>query len=93
MKVGEGEDGFGVVRDDHHPLSDRFFTVGGAYKAFKIDAKRVIDMVNRLPLKIHERGEGASKPGRHGFVPKVRTEERMMGFLKRFTGGKNYYYY
>ena len=45
-------------------------------------------MGTRLALKIHERGEGAVKPGRHGFVPKVGTEERMMDLLKRFAGGK-----
>ena len=48
------------------------------------------DMGTRLPLKIHRRGEGAVKPGRHGFVPKIGTEERMMDFVKRFAGGKKY---
>ena len=36
-----------------------------------------------------QRGGGAVKPGRHGFVPKIGTEEHMMEFLKRFVGGKN----
>ena len=28
MTVGEGEEGLGVVQYDHHPLANRFFTVG-----------------------------------------------------------------
>ena len=89
LAVGEGEEGSGVVQDDHNPLVERFFTVGGAYEALDIDAKRVIDMKNSLVLKIHERGEGAVKTGRHVLVPKVGTEEHIMDFLKRYTGGKN----
>ena len=64
--------------------------MGEAYEALNIDAKRAIDMVTRLPLKINERGEVSVKSGRHGFVPKVGTEERMMDFLKRFVGGKKW---
>ena len=44
-------------------------------------------MGTRLDLKIHERGEGAAKSGRRGFVPKVGAEEHMMELLKRYTGG------
>ena len=47
-----------------------------------------IHMGTRLSLKIHERGEGAIKPGRHIFVPKVGMEERIMDFLKRCVGWK-----
>ena len=32
MTVGEGEESLGVVRDDHHPLADRVFTVGGSIR-------------------------------------------------------------
>ena len=53
-----------------------------------INSKRAINMGNRLALKIHERGEGAVKPGRHRFVPKFGTEERIMDFLKSNTVGK-----
>ena len=69
--VGEGEGGLGVVCNDHHPLADIFFMVGGSYKALEIDAKRSIDMGTRLSLKIHEKGEGSVKPRGHVFVPKV----------------------
>ena len=43
-----------------------------------------------LALKIYEKGEGYVKPGRHVFVPKVGTEERIIEFLKRYAGGKKY---
>ena len=62
--------------------------MGGAYEALELEAKRAIDMGTRLALKIHKRGGGAVKPGRHVFVLKVRTEEHMMDFIKSFTGGK-----
>ena len=59
--------------------------VGGSYEALELDTKRAIDMGTRMPLKIHKRGEGAVKTGRHGFFPKVGTEECMMDFLKSFA--------
>ena len=62
--------------------------MGVSYKALDLNAKRAIYMVTRLALKIHERGEGAVKPGRHVFVLKVSTEERIMDFLKRYVGGE-----
>ena len=62
--------------------------MGGSYEALELDANRAIDVGTRLALKIHERGEGAVKPGRHIFVLKVRTEERIMDFLKRYVGGE-----
>ena len=46
-------------------------------------------MGTRPHLKIHKRGEGAVKTGRHRFVPKVGTEESMMNFLERFAEGNN----
>ena len=78
--LGEGEEGLGVVRNDHHTLSDRAFTVGGAYESLEINTKRAIDMGIRMALKIHERGEGAIKPGRHVFITKVGTEESIIDF-------------
>ena len=84
----KNEEGLGFVRDDHHPLDDIVFTVGGAYEALDIDTKRAIDMGTMLPLKIHQRGEGSIKPGRYGFVSKFGTEECMIDFLKTFAGGK-----
>ena len=40
-----------------------------------------------MSLKIHDRGEVDLKPGRHVFVPKVETEERIMDFLNKYAGG------
>ena len=54
--VGEGEEGLRVVRDDHCPLADSVFMVGGSHKALNLDVKRVIDMGTRLALNIQERG-------------------------------------
>ena len=88
--VGEGEEGLGVVRNDHHPLAERVFTVGGANKALELNVNRAIDIGTRLDLKIHERGEGAVKPRRNGVVLKVGTEECITDFLKRFAVGKRY---
>ena len=62
--------------------------MGGEYEALDLDTKYAIDIVTRPTFKIHERGEGDVKLGRHRFVTKVRTEERMMDFLKRFVGRK-----
>ena len=59
--------------------------VGGSYEVLDIEAKRAIDVGPSLSLKIHERGEGSIKPGRHVFVTKVGTEESME-FLRRYTG-------
>ena len=64
------------------------FTVGGVYEALEIDAKLAIEMGTRLALKMHKRGEGSVKPRRRGFVPKVGTEEDIIDFLKRYTGGR-----
>ena len=62
--------------------------MGGSCKDLKLDSKHTINMGTRMALKIHKRGEGSVKPSRHGFVPKVGTEERIMDFLKRYAGGK-----
>ena len=88
LKVGEVEEVLGFVRDDHHALADRVFTVGGAYKDLKLDSKHEISMGTRLAIKIHKRGEVAVITGRHVFVPKVGTEDRIMEFFKRFAGGR-----
>ena len=45
--------------------------MGGAYESLEIDVNCSINMGTRLDLKIHERGEGSVKPGRHGLVPKL----------------------
>ena len=64
--------------------------MGVAYKALELDTKRAINMGTRMSLKIHDREEESVKPGRHVFIPKVGTEERIMDFLKRYVGSNNY---
>ena len=56
LKVGEGEEVLEFVSDDHQPLSDRVFTVGGVYEALELDAKRAMDMRGRPAHKIQDRG-------------------------------------
>ena len=62
--------------------------MGGAYKALELNVKHAIDMGTRLDLKIQEKLGVTIKPGKHGFVPKVGTEERKMDFCKRKVGKK-----
>ena len=64
--------------------------VVGAYEALELEDKHAIAMGTRMALKIHERGEGDVKPGRHVLVPKVGTEDCIIDFLKRYVGGENY---
>ena len=53
--------------------------------ALEVDTKCSINMGTSLALKINKRREESIKPGRHGFVLKVRTEEHIMDFLKCFA--------
>ncbi len=62
-------------------LSSKVYTIGGAYKAGELDAKRAIDMGTRLALKIHENDV---VPGAHVFQSPVGVEEKMFDMLKRF---------
>ena len=63
--------------------------MGGAYEALKLDTKCVMNMGTRLALNIHGMEEEDVKPGRHVFVPKVGTKERMMDFIKRLARGES----
>jgi 2,4-dienoyl-CoA reductase (NADPH2) len=62
-------------------LAAKVYTIGGAYQAGELDAKRAIDMGTRLALKIHEKDVS---PGAHDFQSPVGVEEKMFDFLKRF---------
>ena len=65
------------------------FSWGGDHRRpLELNSKRAIGMGTRLALNIHERGDEYVKPGRHVFIPKFGTEERIMDFLKRYVGGK-----
>jgi len=62
-------------------LNKRLFTIGGAYEALELDAKRAIDMSTRLALKIHD---DSIVPGKHSFKASVGAEEKMMRVLSKF---------
>lgn len=62
-------------------LASKVYTIGGAYKAGELDAKRAIDMGTRLALKIHEKDV---VPGAHVFQAPVGVEEKMFQLLHRF---------
>jgi 2,4-dienoyl-CoA reductase (NADPH2) len=62
-------------------IASKVYTIGGAYKAGELDAKRAIDMGTRLALKIHEKDV---TPGNHVFQSLPGVEEKMFDFLKRF---------
>ena len=63
------------------PLEDKVFTIGGAFEAGELDAKRAIDMGTRLATKIHEPNVA---PGRHNFKAPVGEEEQLNKLLRRF---------
>lgn len=62
-------------------LKGKVYTIGGAYHAGELDAKRAIDMGTRLALKIHDT---AVVPGKHVFSAEEGVEEQMFHLLKRF---------
>jgi 2,4-dienoyl-CoA reductase (NADPH2) len=68
-------------KKDHSQMSSKVFTIGGAYAAGELDAKRAIDMGTRLALKIHEPNV---VPGRHVFAAEVGVEEKIFKLVQRF---------
>ena len=62
-------------------LKDKVYTIGGAFQAGELDAKRAIDMGTRLALKIHE---PSVVPGKHVFSAEKGVEEKIFNMLKRF---------
>lgn len=76
---------------EHKPLEDeakstdlasKVYTIGGAFKAGELDAKRAIDMGTRLALRIHD---PKVTPGNHVFQSAVGVEEKIFQVLKRFS--------
>jgi 2,4-dienoyl-CoA reductase (NADPH2) len=62
-------------------LAANVYTIGGAYAAGELDAKRAIDMGTRLALKIHEPDV---VPGKHVFGAEQGVEEKLYKLLSRF---------
>ena len=67
--------------NDDDDVAKRVFTIGGAYEALELDAKRAIDMGTRLALKIHD---DSVVPGKHSFKASASAEEKMHGVLSKF---------
>jgi 2,4-dienoyl-CoA reductase (NADPH2) len=63
-------------------LKEKVYTIGGAFKAGELDAKRAIDMGTRLAMQIHQ---DSVTPGNHVFHAPVGTEEKLFQMLKRFS--------
>ena len=66
-------------------LAEKVFTIGGAYEASELDAKRAIDMGTRLALKI---ADDEVKPGQHKFQADTGAEEKMFNTMKKVMGMK-----
>jgi 2,4-dienoyl-CoA reductase (NADPH2) len=64
------------------PLESKVFTIGGAYLAGELDAKRAVDMGTRLAMEIHR---DDVVPGKHKFEASTTAEEKMFDFLKKYA--------
>jgi 2,4-dienoyl-CoA reductase (NADPH2) len=62
-------------------LTGKVYTIGGAYRAGELDAKRAIDMGTRLALKIHDLHV---VPGKHVFKAEEGVEEKLYILLKKY---------
>lgn len=62
-------------------LASRVFTIGGAYEASELDAKRAIDMGTRLALKIKDDNV---VPGKHSFNADIGAEEKMFSVIMKY---------
>lgn len=63
-------------------LAGRVFTIGGAYEAGELDAKRAIDMGTRLALKIKD----DVVPGKHAFHADIGAEEILFKKMNSLMG-------
>jgi 2,4-dienoyl-CoA reductase (NADPH2) len=66
-------------------LANKVFTIGGAYEASELDAKRAIDMGTRLALKIDDE---TVVPGKHKFQADTGAEEKMFNTMKKVMSMK-----
>merc|ERR1712232_1252297 len=60
-----------IASKDDMNMSGKIYTIGGAYEALELDAKRAIDMGTRLALKIDD---ASVIPGKHKFESGKGTE-------------------
>ena len=61
-------------------LAGKVFTIGGAYEAGELDAKRAIDMGTRLALRIKD---DDVVPGKHAFHADIGAEEKMFSAMMK----------
>mmetsp|Transcript_20568 Transcript_20568/g.30495 ORF Transcript_20568/g.30495 Transcript_20568/m.30495 type:complete len:118 (-) Transcript_20568:43-396(-) len=61
-------------------LKEKVYTIGGAFLAGELDAKRAIDMGTRLAVSIHK---PEVVPGKHIFQSEAGSEEKMMTMLRK----------
>ena len=71
-----------ATKTSEDTLSKHVFTIGGAYAAGELDAKRAIDMAARLAIRIHDVENVV--PGQHAFAAKPGVEEKMYQLMRRF---------
>ncbi|CAJ1964596.1 unnamed protein product [Cylindrotheca closterium] len=71
-----------VEKDQPSVPSKYVYTLGGAYAAGELDAKRAIDMGARLAARIHQNDVAQ---GNHVFKAPPTTEEKMFKLLRKFT--------
>jgi len=62
-------------------LPAKVYTIGGAFEAGELDAKRAIDMGTRLALRIHE---ADVVPGKHKFQSPKSSEEKLFEAMRKF---------
>ena len=63
-------------------LASKVVTIGGAYEAGELDAKRAIDMGTRLALRIKD---DKVVPGQHVFNADIGAEEKLYKTMMKMT--------
>jgi len=71
-----------LQKDSSSSMQDKIYTIGGAYAAGELDAKRAIDMGTRLAVNIHK---PSVVPGKHVFSAAKGIEEKMYKALRKFA--------
>jgi 2,4-dienoyl-CoA reductase (NADPH2) len=67
---------------DSKLLASKVYTIGGAFEAGELDAKRAIDMGTRLALVIHD---PTVVPGKHKFGSRPGPEEKLFQLVKKYA--------
>jgi len=70
-----------IVDEADSDFSEKIYSIGGAYEALELDAKRAIDMGTRLALKIADK---SVIPGKHNFEPGPSTGQKIYQLINKF---------